>query len=76
MNALTKQYVINGQTVHLKFYRMGSLWYETESGFMFEVPIEDTGNGIFNSTEKAINLMKWINKQLDKNAKAKSEMGA
>ena len=73
MNSALKQHIVN-QKAFLKHYRMGSLWYETESGFLFEVPISETGNGIFNQEEKTITLMKWINRQLDNNDKAKLEI--
>lgn len=71
MNVNMKQHVVDNQKVAYKFYQNGSLWYETEKGLLFEVPISETGNGIFNREEKAINMMKWINKQLDVNDSAK-----
>ena len=71
MNKNVKQHVIDNQKVTYKFYQNGSLWYETEKGLLFEVPISETGSGIFNREEKAINMMKWINKQLDVNDFAK-----
>lgn len=75
MNVNVKQHVIDHQKAVYKFYQGGSLWYETEKGLQFEVPISETGNGIFNKEEKAINLMKWINKQLDVNDSARIETG-
>jgi hypothetical protein len=63
-------HVRNNQKVHFKFYRLGTLYYETEQGLLFEVPISDTGNGVFNSEEKAINFMRWIRPQMEKNEKA------
>ena len=73
MNSNIKQHVVDGQMVTLKFYKENSLWYETEKGLIFEVPTSETGNGTYNVTEKAINMMKFISKQLDKNDKARIE---
>ena len=67
------EHVRNNQKVHFKFYRMGILYYETEKGLLFEVPISDAGTGIFNAEDKAINYMRWIRPQLRKNAEALAE---
>lgn len=56
-------------------YRDGDLWYriyaekEKETGssmFEFPIPIADTGTGIFPAQVKAITLMRWIRKHLEK----------
>lgn len=39
---------------------------QSTSLFEFPVPIADTGTGIFPAKTKAISLMRWIRKQLDK----------
>ena len=36
-----KEMIVNNQQVRFSFYRDGQLWYETECGFRFPVPIED-----------------------------------
>ena len=64
-------HVRDNQKVHFKFYRMGILFYETEKGLLFEIPITDTGTGTFNNEDKAINYMRWIRPQLEK---AKKEL--
>ncbi len=61
------------------FYRDGELWYRVghqESActdfngckgfFSFPVPISDTGSGTFPASIKAITLMRWIRKQLER----------
>ena len=54
--------MIKGKKVYFKYYRKGELWYETEDGFMFPVPISDTGDGQFNSEDKATLFMRYIRK--------------
>jgi hypothetical protein len=39
------------------------LWYVTECGFKFPVPIEDVGTGVFAAEDKAVLFMRWIRKQ-------------
>ncbi len=46
------------------FYRDRALFYETDTGFRFPVPIEDAGSATFNREEKAILLMRYIRKHL------------
>lgn len=64
----------DNKKVLFKFYRNGILYYETEDGFLFEVPTSDTNDACFNAEDKAILFMRWIRKQLDRNAIAKSEI--
>jgi hypothetical protein len=52
---------LEGQ-VHFQFYRDGQLWYETDSGFKFPVPIEDCGTAAFNRDDKAMMFMRYIRK--------------
>jgi hypothetical protein len=35
-----KEMIVNNQQVRFSFYRDRQLWYETECGFRFPVPIE------------------------------------
>lgn len=64
MNSL-KEMVSNGKTVTFEFYRKGELWYTTECGFKFPVPISDTGDGTFLKSDKAMLFMRYIRKQID-----------
>ena len=45
------------------FYRDGSLYYETDSRFVFSIPVSETGTATYNASEKAIVFMKWIRPQ-------------
>jgi len=57
--------LVKNQNAHFDFVRDGNLWYKTDSGFSFPIPFEDVGSANFNSTEKAIFLMRWIRKQVN-----------
>lgn len=68
---LTK--LVKNTTAIFVCYRDGDLWYRitvegsTEPAiFEFPVPVADTGTGIFTAEIKAITLMRWIRKQLDR----------
>jgi hypothetical protein len=54
---------IKGQ-VKFQWYRDGSLFYLTESGFLFPVPISDIGNATFLDEDRAILFMRWIRQEL------------
>jgi hypothetical protein len=43
-----------------QFYRDGSLYYKTTSGFVFGIPIKDVGSGTFNAQERGMVLMRWL----------------
>jgi hypothetical protein len=58
-------YVRKGKTVSFAYYRENSLWYETDCGFIFPVPILDTGTATFPATDKAAMFMRWIRKYLE-----------
>jgi len=38
-----KEMIVNNQKVTFSFYRDGQLWYETECGFRFPVPVAEAG---------------------------------
>jgi len=59
-----KEIIVNNQKVSFSFYRDGQLWYETECGFRFPVPIEDAGTATFLAEDRAILFMRYIRKQL------------
>lgn len=56
--------MVKGKTVDFKFYRNEELWYETEDGFLFPVPLEDIGNATFLANDKAILFMRYIRKYM------------
>ena len=45
-------------------YRDSELWYETECGFEFPVPISEAGTATFHAEDKAILFMRYIRKQM------------
>ena len=59
-----KEMIVNNQKVRFSFYRDGHLWYETECGFRFSVPIADAGTATFLAEDRAILFMRYIRKHL------------
>lgn len=57
--------MVKDKKVKFLFYKEGELWYVTECGFEFPVPISDAGTAAFNSEDKAILFMRWIRKHLN-----------
>ena len=57
--------VKDSKKVTFMFYRQRELWYKTECGFEFPVPVDDTGNGVFLSEDKAMLFMRYIRKQIE-----------
>ena len=53
------------RTVHFVKYFDGNLWYETESGFQFSVPISEAGNTTFPATDNAPLYMRYIRKHIE-----------
>ena len=60
-----KEMVENNQKVRFRFYRDGQLWYATECGFEFPVPISEAGTATFLAEDKAILFMRYIRKYLE-----------
>lgn len=60
-----KEMVGKGKVVEFVYFRKNELWYKTEDGFMFPVPISDTGDGTFLPKDKAMMFMRYIRKQLE-----------
>ena len=58
--------LVKNQNAHFVFYRDQSLFYETDNGFQFPVPIDDAGSATLNQEEKAILLMRYIHKHLER----------
>lgn len=50
---------------HFSFYRGGYLYYKTDSGLEFPVPVEDTDSATFLNEDKALFFMRWIRKHLE-----------
>lgn len=65
--------VKNQKKVKFSFYRDKELWYVTEDGFEFPVPIQDIGSATFVAEDKAIFLMRYIRKHMETIETAKKE---
>ena len=64
--ALTVKDMVKGdKKVHFLYYRSKELWYRTDDGFVFPVPIDDTGDATFLNEDRAILFMRYIRKQLE-----------
>lgn len=57
--------LVKNKKAIFQFYRQGSLIYQTEDGFEFPIPISDCGEAAFNNEHKAMELMRWIRKQME-----------
>ena len=68
-----KDMVSGGQMVTFVCYSKGEMWYKTDSGFDFPVPMDDTGDGIFLAKDKAIMFMRYIRKHIANIEKGKQE---
>ncbi|HEX3742724.1 MAG TPA: hypothetical protein VHW09_02295 [Bryobacteraceae bacterium] len=62
---MTLKELVKNKRVRFKYYRDGELWYATEDGFEFPVPLADTGTGIFLADDGAIQFMRWIRQHLE-----------
>jgi hypothetical protein len=67
-----KDMVRDGKKTTFMFYRQKELWYKTEDGFEYPVPIEDAGDGVFLSEDKAMFHMRYIRKHMEMIANEKA----
>ena len=65
--------LVKGKQVHFSFFRQGVLYYETDDGFLFEVPSTDIGTANMLRDDKAILFMRWIRKQLAANQQGEED---
>jgi hypothetical protein len=70
-----KEMIVNNQKVRFQFYRDGQLWYETECGFSFPVPIAEAGTATFLAEDRAILFMRYIRKYMSVLDKARQDAG-
>lgn len=68
--------IVKNKKVHFSFYRDKELWYVTDDGFEFPVPISDAGTATFLAEDKAILFMRYIRKHLETIEQAKKEQQA
>ena len=71
-----KEMVASNQRVRFTRYREGELFYRTDCGFEFPVPIADTGNASFLAEDKAILFMRYMRKEMERIRQAKAEQAA
>lgn len=56
--------VRDGKLVTFSHFRAGALWYRTDDGFEFPVPIADTGGATFLAQDKALLFMRYVRAHL------------
>lgn len=71
MNSI-KDMVSGGKMVKLTRYQRGDVWYITDCGFEFPVPISDVGDAALLAEDKAMLLMRYIRKHMELIVTAKS----
>ncbi|HEY8026392.1 MAG TPA: hypothetical protein VIF60_17710 [Burkholderiaceae bacterium] len=59
-----KEMVNGDKHVTFIFYKDSELWYRTNCGFEFPVPISDTGSATLFAQDRAILFMRYIRKQI------------
>jgi len=57
--------MVKNKTVRFLYYKEQDLFYITECGFKFPVPISDVGTASMKVEDKAIMFMRWIKRELD-----------
>ena len=50
---------------YFQFYKQGNLYYKTDTGVEFHIPISDTNDATFEAEDKSIFFMRWIRKTLE-----------
>lgn len=63
MNSIKE--MVKNKVVKFSFFRDKELWYITECGFEFPVPVDDVGKGVFKAQDNALYFMRWIRKHHD-----------
>jgi hypothetical protein len=71
-----KEMVANNQKVRFRFYRDGQLWYATECGFEFPVPVAEAGTATFLAEDKAILFMRYIRRYMEFLKKSMDQEGS
>ena len=63
--------MVKDKSVTFVYYRENELWYVTDCGFEFPVPIDDVGTAAMLAQHKALLYMRWIRKHMAYIAEAK-----
>jgi hypothetical protein len=61
MNSI-KDMVKDNKKATFSFYRDQTLWYKTDCGFEFPIPLNDVGSATYMLEMKAITCMRYIRK--------------
>jgi hypothetical protein len=59
-----KDMITGDKKVTFTRYKEGELWYVTDDGFEFPVPVVDTGTATFLAHDKALLFMRYIRKHM------------
>jgi len=59
-----KDMVSEGKIARFVYYRDHALHYETQDGFLFPIPIDETGSATYNKEERAMLLLRYIRKHV------------
>ena len=66
--------ILNGnESASFIFFLSGKLWYCTESGFKFPVPVKGSGQSIFPNEDRAKRFYPYIKAHVEKLNKAKAD---
>ena len=65
-NHSLKELVGPGKLARFLHLRAGVMTYTLDDGFRFEVPVSELGDASVHAEERAMVLMKWIKRSLDK----------
>jgi len=57
--------LIKNQKATFQYYRDKALWFQTDNGFLFPVPIDEVGTTTIPNSDKAIFFMRYIRKYKD-----------
>lgn len=63
---LKEEIVGEDKRVRFVYLLNGNLWYRTNSGFEFPVPVEDTAGAKFLPEDRAMVFMRWIRKHIER----------
>ena len=59
--------------IKFAFFVDNALWYQTQDGWQFPVPVEDTAGATFNAEEKGT-LMRWVRKHMQVEVSRREEI--
>jgi hypothetical protein len=64
------------EKVTFQYFKDGDFWYQTDSGFLFPVPLSDLAGATLNATDKATLFVRYIRKYLKHLEEARSAQAA